>query len=402
MLGLRAAITSASILAAVVVAPTADAAIFGTNPLAISIDPSAGAPNGPSGHPAVSGDNRKTRYAAFDSTATNLVSGDTNGQPDVFVWSRPGGGAGLSLTSPGGGLRRVSVSSSGAQADGASTEPSLDGSTRNTARCVAFQSTATNLAPGDADATSDVFVRNLANGRTTLISRGIGPDATSASIDGTCTRVAFAAGGSIYVARVSGGAPKRIASGSDPDYALDGSALVWTSGGSVYIARKGHTDQVGPGGNATVGDNDSGKWAISFDTKASLSPQDDNPGSDVYQRLVHATGGSYDTDLISAARRGAGSLGGDSYNGGLTAYAGTRGIVVFVNDTGAASDLYYRNNHSGNIDDLAHSPGSAPMTDVVSSARANFVAFTSAQPFVGDTGGQPSVFFKHLIDGEAI
>jgi hypothetical protein len=402
MFGLRAAISSATILAAVAIAPAADAAIFGTNPLAISINPGAGAPNGPSGHPAVSGDNRATKYAAFDSTATNLVAGDTNGQPDVFLWTRPSGQAGLALASPGNAPSRISVSSSGAQADGASTEPSIDGSTRNGAHCVAFQSTATNLAAGDSDAASDIFVRNLSANRTTLISRGIGPDATSASIDGTCTRVAFAAGGSIYVAKVSGGAPKRIASGSDPDYALDGSALVWTSGGSVFIARQGHTDQVGPGGNATVGDNDSGKWAISFDTTSSLTATDGNGGSDVYQRLVHASGGPYDTDLISAPRRGASSLGGNSYNGGLTAYAGTRGIIVFVNDTGSASDLYYRNNHSGNIDDLAHAAAGTPITEVVASARANFVAFSSGQSFVGDTGGRQAVFFKGLVDGEAI
>jgi hypothetical protein len=402
MFGLRAAISSATILAAVAIAPAADAAIFGTNPLAISINPGAGAPNGPSGHPAVSGDNRATKYAAFDSTATTLVAGDTNGQPDVFLWTRPSGQAGLALASPGNAPTRISVSSSGAQADGASTEPSIDGSTRNGAHCVAFQSTATNLAAGDSDAASDIFVRNLSANRTTLISRGIGPDATSASIDGTCTRVAFAAGGSIYVAKVSGGAPKRIASGSDPDYALDGSALVWTSGGSVFIARQGHTDQVGPGGNATVGDNDSGKWAISFDTTSSLTATDGNGGSDVYQRLVHASGGPYDTDLISAPRRGASSLGGNSYNGGLTAYAGTRGIIVFVNDTGSASDLYYRNNHSGNIDDLAHAAAGTPITEVVASARANFVAFSSGQSFVGDTGGRQAVFFKGLVDGEAI
>jgi hypothetical protein len=403
MLATRAAISWIAIFAAAVLAPAvAHAAIFGTDPLAISINPSASAPDGSSGHPAVSGDDRKTRYAAFDSTATNLVDGDTNGQPDVFLWTRPSGAAGLSLTDPGDGPRRISVSSSGEQGNGASTEPSIDGSTRNAPHCVAFQSTASNLASGDGDATSDVFVRNLNGGRTTLVSRGIGSAATSAAIDGGCNRVAFAAGGSIYTAKVSGGKPQRIAAGSDPDYALDGSAITWTRGGSVFIQRKGRIDKVGPGGNATVGDNDSGQWAISFDTRASLSGNDDNAGSDVYQRLVHANGGSFETDLISARSRGASSLGGNSYNGGLTAYAGTRGIVVFVNDTGSASDLYYRNNHSGNIDDLAHAPASAPITEVATGARANFVAFTSKHTFVGDTSGRQAVFFKHLADGEAI
>jgi hypothetical protein len=388
--------------ALLIAAPSAHAGIFGTNPLAISYDQLAGAPNGPSAHPAVSGDNRKTRYAAFDSTATNLVGGDTNGQPDVYLWTRPSGIAGLRLNQPGGTLRRVSVSSSGAQGNGASTNPSLDGSTRHSPHCVAFQSTASNLASGDGDTTSDIFVRDLRSNRTTLVSRGIGPAAENPSIDGGCKRVAFSAGGSVYVANVGGGSPKRIGSGGDPDYSLDGSAVVWVHHGSVMIRRAGHVDKVGPGGNPTVGDNDSGKWAISFDTTAKLARNDSSGGRDVYQRLVHADGKPFETDLISASRRGGHSLGGNSYNGGLTAYAGTRGIVVFVNDQGSSSDLYYRNNHSGNIDDLAHAPSSSPITDVVSSARANFVAFDSTASFVGDTGGQPAVFFKHLVDGEAI
>jgi hypothetical protein len=383
-------------------APSAHAAIFGTNPLAISINPGAGAPNGPSANPAVSGDNRKTRYAAFDSTATNLVAGDTNGQPDVFVWRRPGGAAGLRLSSPGGSLQRVSVSSSGGQADGASTNPSLDGSTRHTGHCVAFQSTATNLASGDDDPTSDVFVRDLRSNKTVLISRGISAPAESPSIDGACRNVAFQASNTVYVAKVRGGQPKRLGNGGNPDYALDGSAVVWDHSGDVYIRRAGHTDVVGPGSNATVGDNDSGKWAVSFDTTAKLARNDTSSGRDVYQRLMRADGRPFETDLISASRRGGRSLGGNSFNGGITAYAGTRGIVVFVNDQASSSDLYYRNNHSGNIAALAHAPASAAITEVVSSARANFVAFTSSATFVGDTGGQQAVFFKHLVDGEAI
>src|SRR4051794_17014712 len=81
MLGTRTALSCMAIAGGVLAVPAAaSAGIFGTDPLAISIDPSAGAPNGPSGHAAVSGDNRKTRLAAFDSTATNLVAGDANGQ----------------------------------------------------------------------------------------------------------------------------------------------------------------------------------------------------------------------------------------------------------------------------------------------------------------------------------
>ena len=62
--------------------------MFGTNPLPVSVGASHAVPNGDSGGAAVSGDNRKTRLAAFHSAASNLVGGDTNGKLDVFVVQR--------------------------------------------------------------------------------------------------------------------------------------------------------------------------------------------------------------------------------------------------------------------------------------------------------------------------
>jgi hypothetical protein len=394
-----AAIAAATVAGLLIVAPAY--AIYGTQPLAISLWPGHGAPNGPSGHPRISGDGRVGRFTAFDSEASNLVRSDTNHTSDVFVWRRPRGRAGLTLSHPGGALKRVSVSSSGHQANGPSSRPAVDGSIfDNSPHCVAFQSEASNLAPGDHDHRSDIFVRDMGRDRTTLVSRGIAAAATDATIDGTCEHVAFAAGGGIYIASVNGGPPRRIASGSDPRYALDGSAITWTHGGDVWLRRGSSTSLVGPGTNPTVSSDDEHTWAVSFETTRQLSHGDNNHGSDVYMRIFGTSGGARKTDLISATHRGGRSLGGDSYNGGITAYGGSTGIVVFVNDTDRGSDLYYRNNRSGNIDDLAHS--SSRMTQVTSSARANFVAFTSRGEFTGNTDGQQAVFFKHLVDGKAL
>jgi len=85
--------------AACLIAPAAaPAQIFGTPPIPISVGPHGEGANGPSGHATISGDDRKARYVAFDSAASNLVGGDTNGRTDVFVWSRPHGGEGLRLS----------------------------------------------------------------------------------------------------------------------------------------------------------------------------------------------------------------------------------------------------------------------------------------------------------------
>jgi Tol biopolymer transport system component len=85
------------------------------------------------------------RYVAFQSNATNLVQGDTNGSSDVFIHDRQGGTT-----------ERASVDTGGAQGDRGSGEPSVSAD----GRCLAFYSTATNLVAGDTNATGDIFVRN--------------------------------------------------------------------------------------------------------------------------------------------------------------------------------------------------------------------------------------------------
>lgn len=92
---------------------------------------------------------------AFSSEATNLVSGDTNGAADIFLKDLNAGT-----------LRRVSVSRSGAQANGPSYSPSLSVD----CRWLAFASKATNLVSGDANGAADIFLKNLKTGAVSLAS----------------------------------------------------------------------------------------------------------------------------------------------------------------------------------------------------------------------------------------
>ena len=118
--------------------------------------------NTASTRPSISADGR---YVAFESLASNLVPGDTNGSADVFVHDRRTG-----IT------ERVSVSSSGTQGTGGgSISPSIspDG------RYVAFQSDATDLVPGDTNAATDVFVHDRQTGLTERVS--VATDGTEGS-----------------------------------------------------------------------------------------------------------------------------------------------------------------------------------------------------------------------------
>jgi Tol biopolymer transport system component len=104
------------------------------------------------GEPAISADGR---FVAFNSEATSLVRPDTNGDVDVFIHDRRTGRS-----------RRVSSSSTGAQANMLSRSPAISAD----GRYVAFESNATNLVNEDTNRRRDIFVRDMTTGRTRRVS----------------------------------------------------------------------------------------------------------------------------------------------------------------------------------------------------------------------------------------
>ncbi len=91
------------------------------------------------------------RYVAFASSASNLVTDDTNGREDIFTHDRETGAT-----------TRVSVASDGTQADRRSLWPAISAD----GRYVAFLSEATNLVAGDTNGYVDVFVHDAQTGAT--------------------------------------------------------------------------------------------------------------------------------------------------------------------------------------------------------------------------------------------
>jgi Tol biopolymer transport system component len=116
-----------------------------------------------SNRPSLSDDGR---FVAFRSRATNLVDGDTNAADDIFVHDRDADENGV-FDEPGGiSTTRASVSTNDQQANGDSDRPVIAGRSR----VVVFTSFASNLVDGDANLSSDVFVRDLVAGTTTRVS----------------------------------------------------------------------------------------------------------------------------------------------------------------------------------------------------------------------------------------
>jgi Tol biopolymer transport system component len=153
----------------------------------VSVGPGGQQPNDSSVEPAISAHGR---FVAFISFASNLVAGDTNQSPDVFVQDRR-----TQVT------RRVSVGPGGQQANGFSSQPAISAG----GRYVAFTSDASNLVAGDTNQSPDVFVRDRRTQVTRRVSVGPGSQqANSQSFDPAISAhgllVAFASAASNLVA----------------------------------------------------------------------------------------------------------------------------------------------------------------------------------------------------------
>ncbi|MEU8303111.1 hypothetical protein AB0C84_06065 [Actinomadura sp. NPDC048955] len=193
---------------------------------------------------AVSGNGR---YIVFTSAATDLVPGDTNGVPDVFMrdrWTRR--------------TERLSVSGTGAEGNGKSSDPSISAD----GRYVAFTSQASNLVAGDANGTYDVFLKDRWTGAVTNLHVDSDEDqgnsaAYSPSVSADGRYVAFSSSSvnlvpgvdngyhNVYLRDVAAGTTEAVSlstageplweSSSEPSISADGRYVAFTSKASNAV-----------------------------------------------------------------------------------------------------------------------------------------------------------------------
>ena len=107
----------------------------------VSIDVFGQGADGDSTSPSISADGR---FVAFQSDATDLVFGDSNGQTDIFIWDRQNNN-----------MVRINLNEAGNQAQGSdSLAPAISAD----GKFVAFDSAADNLVANDTNGNIDVFV----------------------------------------------------------------------------------------------------------------------------------------------------------------------------------------------------------------------------------------------------
>ncbi len=120
----------------------------------VSVTSAGDAGNGTSTRSAISSNGQ---FVAYKSTATNLVTGDSNGADDVFVHDLQ-----TAVTT------RVSVASDSSQANGESSVPVISGD----GRYVAFRSLATNLVAGVGNGFEQVYMVDRQTLAVTAVSVG--------------------------------------------------------------------------------------------------------------------------------------------------------------------------------------------------------------------------------------
>ena len=286
----------------------------------LSVSPRGGGGNGHSTSPAISEDGR---FVAFDSSASNLVARDGNRKVDVFVRDRQTGTT-----------RRVSVTSSGAGANGPSFDPSISAD----GRIVGFDSGASNLVRRDRNDAWDVFVRDRQAGttrRVSVSSAGVAGnrDSWSAVVSPDGRHVAFASLAFNLV-------------GGDTNRQADVFVRDRQTGTTTRVSVRSNGRQAN-GGSAFPAISANGRFVAFRSVATNLVAGDTNGHADVF---VHdrETGR---TRRISVARDGSQANGPSdapalSADGNLVAFESSATNLI-PSDTNAYRDVFVRDRAAG-------------------------------------------------------
>jgi Tol biopolymer transport system component len=353
--------------------------------------------NGNVGHSTISADGR---YVAFDSSASNLVVGDTNDVVDVFIHDRVTGET-----------TRVSVASDGTQAnyDTFVSSISADG------RYVAFQSIATNLVAGDTNLCNfhehqyncnDVFLHDRLTGETTLVS--VASDGTHGNWNSTNSSIS---GDGRYVAFNS---PSSNLVVGDTNICFPSGIDFGCPDIFVHDRLTGETTRVSVASDGTQGDSysefpsisEDGRFVSFVSAAANLVPGDTNGFDDI---LVHdrVTG---ETTRVSVATDG--SQGNNwsinpsiSADGRFVAFASTATNLV-IGDTNNGYDIFVHDRVTGETIRVSvasdGTQGDSYSWSPSISDDGRFVSFASAAAnlVAGDTNGVDDIFVHDRVTGE--
>lgn len=317
------------------------------------------------------------RYVAFNTTASNLVSGDTNGVDDVFVKDASTGA-----------IVRASTTAAGAQANGGSIAPAISAD----GRYVAFQSAASNLVPGDTNGVTDIFLKDMVTGAITRVST----DAGGVQANNHSNFPAISANG------------QRVAYNSDASNLVPGDtnltgdvfvkdlgsgATILASSGAGGTLANGGSDVGGLGGPYPPGISGNGNLVGFSSTATNLVTPNTNGQTDIFIKEISSgnSSGAVTLETVGtggSAPNGASFLPRLSTDGRYLAYRSEASNLLAA-DTDTNSDVYFKDRQTSSLTLASTNPsgvkatyvddvfGSSGSYDVTMSADGSHVAFAS-------------------------
>lgn len=369
----------------------------------ISATPAGDVPNGPSGNSVISGDKRYARAIAFESDASDLVTGDTNGQKDVFVVLRGGtfGGEG-SAWKPGPTVL-VSRTATGAPANGPSFSPSIDGAFQDAETkgpsCVAFLSAATNIYAGDGNGRVDAFKAPLVDGAPKPISPKVDADTTAVAASGDCSRIAMITGDKLYL--YDGKVTRLIATdgaASDPSFSTGRNQdLVFATPSGVWLLEENESKpRLVAAGGSNPAYNDVKRRVVTYEKRSGGHTQvmfrDLGEAEQLVSGLAGAPGDGDSRDPV---------IGNSGYSIAFETDAGNLGVnsLSRAGDTNQAPDVYlYTDVRKLTLLESTEEKavplpagGSHPGMNFYN----NYITFDSAAP-LGAASGPAQVYMRYL------
>lgn len=416
--------------------------VAGTTTL-VSEATTGGTGNADSSNPKITPDGD---YIAFRSDASNLVSGDTNGDSDCFFRNRASGNISrvlaplgvqlnddcvevdISAGSPklaisteatnifsvdtngtdldivlisldGTSYNRVSVNSSGDQANNDALSPSVS----SNGEFVAFWSAADNLVANDTNGVADVFVHEVATGVTTRVS------VSSSGVAGNSV--------SAFPKISSGGRYVTFLSFASNLVAGDTNTV-----GDIFVhdRQTGETVRVSTSATGTQGDDHASSGVISgdgnfvaFDTDATnMVPDDSNASLDVFRvdisELFLNPNGGYPIERVSLSNTE--DEGNDestdaamSLEGRFVGFASEADNLV-PNDNNGYRDVFVRDMNTGTTERVsvtnAGGGGNGVSYDPdLSSSNARYVVYESLASNLAptDTNGVSDIFLRDRV-----
>ncbi|MBX7099639.1 MAG: hypothetical protein K1X89_18120 [Myxococcaceae bacterium] len=318
--------------------------------------------DGDSDAPAISADGATI---AFESTAKNLVTGDTNDAKDVFLWDYH------SVFQP--GVTRVSVADDGSQFAGASGLPSLNGD----GKVVVFETRQSNVTT-NGDGGGAVIRRDLVAKATTLLSKdasGKALDSFSPMVSEDGKRIVFysfwplVAGDAnglwdIFLYDVTSSSLKRVS--------------LTSTGGERNQGTESSSRSVAP---AISGD---GRWVAFATTATNMVPGDTNDLQDVF--VVDTQTGAVTRASVSTSGAqgdrdspiGQGERPSLSFDGTWVGFGSTANNLGVTTSTTGLGNAFLHNNVTGETRALTSNTTCCSVGRVALSREAGYAVFGSS------------------------